>query len=61
MATNVTTTKNGGCWYGLHFGCVNTNDPDCTKCAERLANAVNGVLPPTSLNNVYLSFRPLTR
>jgi len=61
MATNATTLKNGACWYGLHFGCVNTNDPNCTKCAERLANAVNGMLRPTSLNNVYLSFRPLTR
>ncbi len=48
MATNVTTAKNGGCWYGLHFGCVNTNDPNCTKCAERLANAVNGIVSPSS-------------
>jgi len=44
MATNAKTIKNGGCWYGLHFGCLNTtNDPNCTKCAERLANAVNYV------------------
>ncbi|HEX7514969.1 MAG TPA: hypothetical protein VF393_05190 [archaeon] len=56
MATNVTTTKNGGCWYGLHFGCLNTHDPNCTKCAERLANAVNGVLHPPYLSNVYLAF-----
>ncbi|MGZ7162525.1 MAG: hypothetical protein ACXVI8_07735 [Halobacteriota archaeon] len=42
MATNGKTIKNGACWYGLHFGCLNTtNDPNCTKCAERLANAVN--------------------
>ena len=47
MATNVTTIENGACWYGLHFGCLkNTNDPNCTKCAERLANAVNSVLRP---------------
>jgi hypothetical protein len=44
MATNATTIKNGACWYGLHFGCLYTNDPNCTKCAERLAHAVNGVL-----------------
>jgi hypothetical protein len=48
MATNVTSIKNGACLYGLHFGCVNTtNDPNCNKCAERLANAVNSVLRPT--------------
>ena len=46
MATNATTIKNGACWYGLHFGCLNTNDPNCTKCAERLAHAVNSVLRP---------------
>ncbi len=45
MATNATTIKNGACWYGLHFGCLNTtNDPNCTKCAERLAHAVDSVL-----------------
>jgi hypothetical protein len=45
MATNVTSIKNGACLYGLRFGCVNTtNDPNCNKCAERLANAVNRVL-----------------
>ncbi len=44
MATNAKTIKNGACWYGQHFGCLNTtNDPNCTKCAERLANAVNYV------------------
>jgi hypothetical protein len=26
---------------------LNTNDPSCTKCAERLANAVNSVLRPS--------------
>ncbi|HYB59336.1 MAG TPA: hypothetical protein VEB88_03720 [Candidatus Acidoferrales bacterium] len=46
MATNATTIKNGTCWYGLHFGCLNTNDPNCTKCADHLANAVNRVSPP---------------
>jgi hypothetical protein len=47
MATNATTVKNGACWYGPHFGCLNTtNDPNCTKCAERLAHAVNSVLRP---------------
>ena len=61
MATNLTTIKNGACWYGLHFGCLNTNDPNCTKCAERLANAVHGGLRPLSVSNVYQSFRPLTR
>ncbi len=44
MATNANTINNGACWYGPHFGCLNTtNDPSCTKCAERLANAVNYV------------------
>jgi hypothetical protein len=41
MATNVTSIKNGACLYGLRYGCENTtNDPNCNKCAERLANAV---------------------
>jgi len=49
MATNATSIKNGACLYGLRFGCVNTtNDPNCNKCAERLANAVNSVLRPTA-------------
>ena len=39
--------KNTACYYGLHFGCVNTfNDPNCTNCAERLTDAVNQVLRP---------------
>jgi len=46
MPTNARSLKNGVCWYGAHFGCVNTNDPNCTKCAERLAHAVNIVLHP---------------
>lgn len=42
-------TKNTACYYGLHFGCLNTfNKPDCTKCAERLTNAVNQVLRPAA-------------
>ncbi len=42
-------TKNTACYYGLHFGCINTfNVPDCTKCAERLTNAVNQVLRPAA-------------
>ena len=47
MATNATTLKNVACWYGLHFGCVNTNDPDCTKCAERLVHAVDSERHPS--------------
>ncbi len=47
MATNATTIKNGACWYGPHFGCLNTtNDPNCTKCAERLAHAVDSERHP---------------
>jgi hypothetical protein len=47
MATNMTTTKNNACLYGLRFGCMNTtNDPNCTRCADRLASAVNQVLRP---------------
>ncbi|MEI7827442.1 MAG: hypothetical protein WCI87_06595 [Euryarchaeota archaeon] len=47
MATNATTIKNGACLYGLSYGCVNTaNDPNCNKCAERIADAVNNVLRP---------------
>ncbi|HYC19790.1 MAG TPA: hypothetical protein VEF35_04115 [Candidatus Bathyarchaeia archaeon] len=49
MATNVTSIKNGPCLYGLRFGCENTtNDPNCNKCAERLASAVDSVLRPTA-------------
>jgi hypothetical protein len=46
MATNATTIKNGACWYGLHIGCLYTNNPNCTKCAMRLAHAVNNTLGP---------------
>jgi hypothetical protein len=38
--------KKRGLLVCLHTGCLNTNDPHCTKCAERLANAVNSVLRP---------------
>jgi hypothetical protein len=38
MATNATTIKNGACWYGLHFGCVNTNDRVCTKGGLKAIN-----------------------
>jgi hypothetical protein len=37
---------NGACYYGCHVGCVNVNDPNCRRCAERLTNAVNHVLHP---------------
>jgi len=38
-------TKNSGCYYGFHFGCLNAGrDPNCDRCAERLTNAVNYVL-----------------
>jgi hypothetical protein len=46
MATNAKTIKNGGCWYGLHIGCLNTDNPNCTKCALRLVHAVNSTLGP---------------
>ena len=37
--------KNSGCYYGVHFGCLNAAcDPNCDTCAERLTNAVNYVL-----------------
>jgi hypothetical protein len=40
-------TKNSGCYYGVHFGCLNAaRDPNCDRCAERLTNAVNYVLHP---------------
>ncbi|MGA3198783.1 MAG: hypothetical protein ABSD89_05190 [Halobacteriota archaeon] len=38
-------TKKLGCYYGVHFGCLNAAcDPNCDMCAERLTNAVNYVL-----------------
>jgi hypothetical protein len=41
-------TKNSGCYYGVHFGCLcAARDPNCRKCAERLTNAVNYVLHPS--------------
>jgi hypothetical protein len=44
--------KNSACLYGLHFGCVNVRgDSDCTRCVERLTNAVNQVLRPTVKSN----------
>lgn len=47
MATNIKSEGNGLCIYGLRYGCVNTtNDPNCNKCADRIANAVNDVLRP---------------
>lgn len=49
--------KNTACYYGLHFGCINTfNDPDCRKCAERLTHAVNQVLRPTATCNAETLF-----
>ncbi|MGA7075435.1 MAG: hypothetical protein WBZ42_02660 [Halobacteriota archaeon] len=36
MATN----KNL-CYYGLHIGCLNANNPNCRTCAEHLTHAVN--------------------
>ncbi len=40
-------TKNSGCYYGVHFGCLcAARDPNCCRCAERLTNAVNYVLHP---------------
>jgi hypothetical protein len=36
MATN----KNV-CYYGLHIGCLNTNNPNCRTCAVHLTHAVN--------------------
>jgi len=60
MATNATIIKNGACLYGLRFGCVNTtNDPNCNRCVERLANAVNSVLRPTAKKSVE-SFQVIT-
>ena len=45
-ATNI-VTKNSGCYYGVHFGCLNAaRDSNCYRCAERLTNAVNYVLHP---------------
>jgi hypothetical protein len=45
----IMATKNTACYYGLHFGCINTfNDPNCRQCAERLTNAVNHVLCPAA-------------
>jgi hypothetical protein len=35
--------KNSACYYGRHVGCVNVNDPNCRRCAERLTDAVNQV------------------
>jgi hypothetical protein len=38
-------TKNSGCYYGVHFGCLNVAlDAHCRRCAQRLTNAVNYVL-----------------
>ena len=34
MATN----KNV-CYYGLHIGCLNANNPNCRTCAEHLTRA----------------------
>jgi len=39
------STKNSGCYYAMHFGCLNAaRHPNCDGCAERLTNAVNYVL-----------------
>ncbi|MGB9371217.1 MAG: hypothetical protein WCB79_04715 [Halobacteriota archaeon] len=38
-------TKNSGCYYGVHIGCLNAaRDPHCRRCAQRLTNAANYVL-----------------
>jgi hypothetical protein len=43
--------KNSVCYYGRHVGCVNVNDPNCRRCAERLTDAVNQVVRPTMQKN----------
>ncbi len=36
------------CYYGLHFGCLNMNDPGCTICGDRLVNGVVQILRPAT-------------
>lgn len=37
------TAENSVCYYGHRIGCPYANDPNCRRCAERLAYAVNYV------------------
>ncbi len=36
------------CYYGLHFGCLNMEDPGCRICGDRLVDGVVQVLHPTT-------------
>jgi hypothetical protein len=36
--------ENSGCYYALHIGCLNANDPSCKRCTEGLKTAVNHTL-----------------
>ncbi len=36
------------CYYGLHFGCLNMDDPSCTICGDRLVDGIVQVLRPTT-------------
>lgn len=39
------TTKETGCYYSVHFGCLcSERDSSCKRCGERLANAVTYAL-----------------
>jgi methylphosphotriester-DNA--protein-cysteine methyltransferase len=35
--------ENNVCFYALHIGCLNANDPNCKRCAESLKTAVIGL------------------
>jgi len=35
--------ENSVCYYALHIGCLNANDPNCKRCTEGLKTAVIGL------------------
>jgi hypothetical protein len=45
------TAENSVCYYALHIGCLNVNDPHCRRCAEGLTNAVNQIPQPIAEKN----------
>jgi hypothetical protein len=36
--------ENHVCYYALHIGCLNANDPNCKRCTEGLKTAVHQTL-----------------
>jgi len=39
------------CYYGRRIGCLNVNDPNCSRCADALSNAISQMLVEKNKKN----------